>query len=730
MYAHGASPHIPQPPHTAGTPYKGLRAAIDPNQIPSPIDTIEVDREKWEDEPYMTLPGKQPPLSTTDFVAVDQGNSSPRYVRMTTWNMPSTSRLASDCEVPIAAIIQPFADQDPREEPVPLVGTGQIGPARCERCRGYINPWCTWLAGGARWKCNMCGHETEVTPEYYCNLDASFLRLDHLQRPELNKGTVDFVVPEEYWAPHPPPSIRPLYCSPTPPPLTSSRKPEPMDFVFAFDVSQEAVRTGFLQTGCDALLELLFGRGDTVPPCFPPSSRIAILAFDRTLQFHNLSPDRVGQPPILVVPDVDDVFLPSTEGLFVNPVDSRNAITDLLTALPKRFEQTYETEAALGSALSASLAALAGRGGSVVVFSATLPTIGCGALEPLVDESTVYGTDKERTLFEPRAETWKDIGEQCASEGVGVSMFLGMGRPIDVASIGLVSSLSGGELYFYPRFNPTRDGLGLASQLRRLVSRTTVYSCSMRVRCSTGLRITKQYGNFYESAAADMEFGTIDADKTITVALDHARTLDDRQYAFIQSAILYTTITGERCVRVHNIALRVVTLAGNVFQFADMDATVSYLVREAVSRLPSQRIAQIHESLTERCSLILYAYRKFCAAAAAPTQLILPEAFRTLPVYILAMMKIKPLKGRMHGRTEAGVVLRVVELIGSPNVYMWSFSGIDLFLRPHCPLADLAVIRECKRCPSGRRAGVSRASWTVSRKGGGPGRSLRPCWQT
>ena len=78
----------------------------------------------------------------------------------------------------------------------------------------------------------------------------------------------------------------------------------------------------------------------------------------------------------------------------------------------------------------------AGRGGQVVVFAATLPTIGVGALQPYVDETSQYGSDKERTLFEPREETWKDIGEQCASEGVGISMFLGMGRPIDIASIG------------------------------------------------------------------------------------------------------------------------------------------------------------------------------------------------------------------------------------------------------------------------------------------------------
>ena len=96
-----------------------------------------------------------------------------------------------------------------------------------------------------------------------------------------------------------------------------------------------------------------------------------------------------------------------------------------------------------------------------------------------------------------------------------------------------------------------------------------------------GLRVASQFGNFYDNAAGDLTFGTLDADKAVCVSFTHNGTLDERQYAFLQSAVLYTTADGKRRVRTINLALQVVTLAGNVFRFADLDTTVSYLLRES-----------------------------------------------------------------------------------------------------------------------------------------------------
>ncbi|KIJ62132.1 hypothetical protein HYDPIDRAFT_182910 [Hydnomerulius pinastri MD-312] len=641
--------HIPQPPHSAGESYKGLRARIDPNQIPSPLDAIEADKETWESQMYMTLPGNNPPLSTTDFVAFDQGNANPKHIRVTTWNLPNSAHLARECEIPLAVVVQPFSDLDPREEPVPLVDCGESGPARCAQCRGYVNPWCEWVAGGNRWKCNLCGHETEVSQEYFSNLDANFMRLDHPNRPELNKGTVDFAVSsEDYWAPPATPKLAPTYFS-AEPPSTTRRKPQPLNYLFALDVSIQAVESGFLQSACNTILDVLYGGtsvdGTTFEPCFPQGCGIGILTFDQTLHFHNLSAN-LPQASQLIVADLEEIFLPLRDGLFVDPWESRTVIESLISTLPERHNDTVVREACLGGALVAGLASLAGRGGHVVVFQCTLPTIGPGALEPLPDHSQVYGSEKERTIFLPRNQTWREIAEECADEGIGVSLFLGMSKAVDIGSIGIVASTTGGELFFHPRFNPAKDQNILASQFRRLITRTTAYNCVMRIRCSHGLRVSKHYGNFHERSPTDMGLGVFDADKAISALIEHTRTLDERQYAYLQCAVLYTTIDGQRRVRTCNLALQVASLAGNIFRYADMDTVVCHLARDSMASLVSRRLAQIREDLTDKCSSILLGYRRNCAAATAPSQLIIPEAFRALPLYTLAITKSKPLKGR------------------------------------------------------------------------------------
>jgi len=223
------------------------------------------------------------------------GNSNPRFMRATTWNIPNSSELADACQIPMAAVVQPFADHGPGEETVPVVNCEDDSmPVRCEMCRGYVNPWCTWISGGSKWRCNLCGHQNHVPAEYFCGLDANQVRLDYYERPELSKGTVDFEVTSAYFAAHPPPRMNPSYYSPSQAAdPSSSRQPSPLQVLFVIDVSADAIQCGFTKAACTAIKGVLFGgeteNGMRMEPCFPSSCRVGILTFNNAVHYYDMS---------------------------------------------------------------------------------------------------------------------------------------------------------------------------------------------------------------------------------------------------------------------------------------------------------------------------------------------------------------------------------------------------------------------------------------------------------
>lgn len=99
-----------------------------------------------------------------------------------------------------------------------------------------------------------------------------------------------------------------------------------------------------------------------------------------------------------------------------------------------------------------------------------------------------------------------------------------------------------------------------------------------------GLRVSEYVGGLHPSASLDVILASCDPEKAIFAVLNHSGIqLDERSNVYLQAAILYTTVFGQRRVRVCNLALPISAMAGNVFKFADQEAVVSLWIKQGMT---------------------------------------------------------------------------------------------------------------------------------------------------
>jgi protein transport protein SEC24 len=245
---------------------------VDPDQIPSVPRSRDAIAQYYLSHVYPTFEHHIPPPASVSFVAYDQGNSSPKITRLTMNSIPSTADALHSTGLPLGLLLQPLAPLQAGELEIPVLDFGEVGPPRCHRCRAYINPFMVFRSGGNKFVCNMCNYANDVPPEYFCATTPQGARVDREQRPELMRGTVEFLVPKEYW----------------------SKEPVGLRWLFLIDVGQEACNKGFLEAFCEGVLVALYGyeaptKDGEVKRQIPEGAKVGFVTFDKEIHFYNMN---------------------------------------------------------------------------------------------------------------------------------------------------------------------------------------------------------------------------------------------------------------------------------------------------------------------------------------------------------------------------------------------------------------------------------------------------------
>ncbi|XP_035905681.1 protein transport protein Sec24D [Anopheles stephensi] len=604
--------HYPAPPPVP------QQKRLDPESMPNPIQVMAENQESCGGIFATSQPGQLPPLVTTQFVTQDQGNANPRFVRSTMYNIPQTADMMKQSAVPFALIISPFARQAEGELPIPIVDFGEMGPIRCIRCKAYICSTMQFLDGGRRFQCQFCKATTEVPPGYFQHLDHTGQRMDKYERPELMLGTYEFVATKEY--------------------CRNNKPPKPPAMVFLIDVSYNNVKSGLVQLLCAEMKHIIRNLPVDVN-AQRTSMKVGFITYNSSVHFYNLK-SSLAQPQMMVVGDLQEMFMPLLDGFLVDPEESATVIDALMDQIPKMFGDTRETETILLPALQAGLEALKASEcvGKLYVFHSSLPNAEAPGKLKIRDDRKLLGTDKEKTVLTPQSTVYNMLAQDCVGAGVSVDLFAFNNAYIDLATIGQVARLTGGEVYKYTYFQADIDGRRMVNDLLKNISRPIAFDAVMRVRTSTGVRATDFYGHFFMTNTKDIEIASIDCDKSVSVEIKHDDKLTD-ELVFIQVALLYTSCSGVRRLRVHNLTLKMCTSLLDLFRCCDLDTTLLYFAKQGLTKLMDNNPKAVKDAIVHRAVQLLACYRKHCASPTSSGQLILPEGMKLLPLYVNCLLK-------------------------------------------------------------------------------------------
>jgi protein transport protein SEC24 len=523
--------------------------------------------------------------------------------------VPQNNALLQKSKIPFGLVLSPYKNIGPDEAEVPVVSPEVI--VRCKICRAYINPFVTFVDQGTRWKCNIC-HVVNDLPAFYSWDSKTRQAIDRSTIPELNSAVVEFVATKEY----------------------THRPPQPVVIMLVIDVSFQSIQSGMVATAARTILSSL----DSIPN-YDNRTKIGFITYDSTLHFYNLN-SSLTEPQMLVVSDIDDIFIPAPDDLLVNLSESRAVIENFLNKLGNMHKNTQNVSSALPAALTAANKVIGSIGGKIAVFQSNLPNCGKNSLKKREDP-TLYNTSKESTLLQPADHWYKDFALDCSKKQICVDAFIFSGQYTDVATISALPRFTGGSVYFYPGFDASRveDATKFSSELNRFLSKKHGFEAVLRMRSTRGVSIKGFYGNFFLMATDLVQLPNVNPDNCYALEASIEKDLTSEQFISFQSAILHTSNNGERRIRVVTNVIPVTNSLTEVFANADPRAIAVLTAKKAVERTISDKLEDARNLIISTCVDIMGAYKQAFTSSGQASQLLIIENLALLPVLVQALLK-------------------------------------------------------------------------------------------
>ena len=108
--------------------------------------------------------------------------------------------------------------------------------------------------------------------------------------------------------------------------------------------------------------------------------------------------------------------------------------------------------------------------------------------------------------------------------------------------------------------------------------------------------------------------------QAIAVEIKHDDKIPEDGVAYVQNALLYTSVSGQRRLRIHNMSFSTCSQLPDLYRCCELDTIVNYLSKYALRQVLTSTPQAIKDSLVQKCVQILACYRQHCATPSTSGQ--------------------------------------------------------------------------------------------------------------
>ena len=563
----------------------------------------------------------QQPVKKNDLLLPDpiafinqEHNCAPRFMRSSLYTLLTDPN--KNAAIPFNLVISPFARAEQGESEPPIVRADETAHVKCKKCKSPLMKF----VKKAIFKCLACSTETKVAIK-----DSKQL------------GTSEFDLSTSSDA------MRHLFRDGVPPKVPA--------FIFIIDVSYNSVRSGQVGLICREMKNIL----KSLPVERGVTPKVGFITYSDQVHFYNI--DTWSRLRMHIV--VDDVTY--APGPFVGHVgQSQLVIDELMSKIPAMFFNGGSTGTILAAAIRAGMELLkvAACAGKLLVFTSPVP-----AEKFLNRRLKLSGTDQEYQILRPESQLYDIRGRECAEAGCSVDLFVTNNSFTDLATIGQVARMSGGQVNKYTDL--VADGWRFIEDVKRSLSSTIAFDAVIDVRVQEGITTGLIFGhglafsNNLDKNSARIQLGAVDSNKSITVQLKQQSELGIDS-VHIQASILYTSVAGQRRMRVFNLSLNTCTSFADMYPNCDLETVMNFLLKQSVARILNKTPDEIHDGLHKKAGLMFNGWARNS------------QRMKLVPFYMNCLLNCPILKGGLSLDDRCLDMYAVATMsVAETNVYLF-----------------------------------------------------------